>query len=129
MKAPVRTVRVSVDAKDQLSRLKRHTGIGNWNVLCRWALCRSLADPNPPSAVMIREMSNVEMDWDVFAGPLHAPLVALLQQRCARDGLPSTDERIAELLKLHLHRGIATLANSAECRSIESLVELALKVR
>ena len=33
-------IRVSQHAKDQLIRLKRVTGIKNWNVLCRWALWR-----------------------------------------------------------------------------------------
>ena len=34
-------VRVDERAKNQLTTLKRRTGIKNWNVLCRWALCVS----------------------------------------------------------------------------------------
>ena len=37
------SVRVNQQAKDQLIKLKRITGIKQWNVLCRWALCLSLA--------------------------------------------------------------------------------------
>lgn len=40
----IKQVRVSQQAKDQLSRLKGKTGIKNWNVLCRWALCYSLSE-------------------------------------------------------------------------------------
>ena len=39
------TVRLSQRGKEQLIKLKRVTGIKQWNVLCRWALCVSLADP------------------------------------------------------------------------------------
>jgi len=35
----MKTVRLSQSSKDQLSRLKGKTGIKNWNILCRWALC------------------------------------------------------------------------------------------
>ena len=45
---PVERVRLSQTAKDQLTKLKRQTRIDRWNVLCRWALCRSLAEPSPP---------------------------------------------------------------------------------
>ena len=50
---PLEQIRLSQAAKEQLLRLKRRTGIKNWNVLCRWGLCRSLAEPTPPSPVTI----------------------------------------------------------------------------
>jgi DNA sulfur modification protein DndE len=37
------SVRVSKQARDQLITLRRRTGIENWNVVCRWAFCASLA--------------------------------------------------------------------------------------
>ena len=46
-------IRLSQQARDQLITLKRRTGIAHWNVLCRWALCRSLAEPAPPPAVRL----------------------------------------------------------------------------
>lgn len=39
----IKQVRVSQQAKDQLSRLKAKTGIKNWNILCRWALLYSFS--------------------------------------------------------------------------------------
>ena len=33
----IENIKVSQQAKDRLTKLKRVTGIKNWNVLCRWA--------------------------------------------------------------------------------------------
>ncbi len=38
----IKQVRLSAEAKEQLIRLKTRTGIGQWNILCRWAFCLSL---------------------------------------------------------------------------------------
>jgi len=62
-------IRLSQQAKDQLIKLKRVTGIEHWNVLCRWALCVSLAESSIPPAAKIPSDSNVEMSWKVFGGP------------------------------------------------------------
>ncbi|MBC6474598.1 MAG: DndE family protein, partial [Hormoscilla sp. GM102CHS1] len=40
---------LSQTAKNQLTQLKRNTKIDQWNILCRWAFCRSLAEPSIPS--------------------------------------------------------------------------------
>lgn len=121
MESPIRTVRVSEDARDQLIRLKRLTGIAHWNVLCRWALCRSLAEPHPPSGAPLGEMSNVEMTWQVFAGPYSEAFLLMLRQRAFEDGLPTNDEAVANQFRLHLHRGIAYLSHEG-VRRIENLV-------
>ena len=63
-------IRLSQTGRDQLITLKRRTGIAHWNVLCRWAFCRSLAEPAPPPAAKLVLDSNVEMTWRVFAGDL-----------------------------------------------------------
>ena len=128
MRPPVRVVRVSVVARGQLIWLKRATHIDQWNVLCRWALCRSLADPTLPAALHDDEMSNIEMSWPVFAGPMGDLLVLLLRQRCLEDKLDIREDRVvAEQLQRHLHRGIAHLAaHGVGIRSIEALVGMAL---
>ena len=71
-------IRLSQTARDQLITLKRRTGIAHWNVLCRWAFCRSLAEPAPPPAAKLTLDSNVEMTWRVFAGDLGDVLWALV---------------------------------------------------
>ena len=121
----VEHIRLSKQAREQLIRLKRHTGIEHWNVLCRWAFCRSLAEPTPPPPSKIPADSNVEMSWRVFGGR-HADLyLALLRTRCMRDGLELDDEELAMQFRLHLHRGIAYLANDRDMRDIGAMMRLA----
>lgn len=64
----VKHFKLSQPEKDRLIRIKAKTGIQNWNVLCRWALCWSLAEPSIPGGVDPLSDSNVEMDWSTFAG-------------------------------------------------------------
>lgn len=101
---------LSSQAKDQLARLKGKTGIRNWNVLCRWALCYSLREPSIPPHADIPADSNVEMTWETFAGEYHEVYAALIIQRCINDGLGTDPKTLAEQFRLHLHRGIAYLA-------------------
>lgn len=122
----VEHVRLSKTARDQLVTLKRRTGIGQWNVLCRWALCRSLAEPSLPPAARIVTDSNVEMTWKVFAGAHGDVLWAALRVRCHNDGLGLDDETLATQFRLHLHRGIGYLIGDTRSSDIEGLVELAL---
>jgi len=104
-------VRVSEKAKHQLLTLKRRTGILQWNVLCRWALLMSLAERTIPPHEEIITDSNVEMSWKTFAGALDDPITAVLLQRAHEDNVP--DEQLQQFFKIHLHRGIAYLLNSA----------------
>jgi DNA sulfur modification protein DndE len=119
------TVRVSQKAKDQLMTLKRRTGVIQWNVLCRWALCRSLAEESAPSAADIQLDSNVEMDWKTFAGPDGDLYLALVQQRVVNDGFDDDPRTVQEQFKLHLHRGIGYLAGDKSLAGIVELAELA----
>jgi DNA sulfur modification protein DndE len=64
----VKHFKLSQPEKDRLIRIKRQTGIQNWNILCRWALCWSLAEPTAPGGIDPASDSNVEMDWSTFAG-------------------------------------------------------------
>jgi DNA sulfur modification protein DndE len=120
------TVRVSQRAKDQLMRVKRDTGIKNWNVLCRWALCLSLAEKSIPAPARIVTDSSVEMKWETFGGE-HADVYrALLIQRCLDDGLATDEDTLSEQLKLHLHRGIGYLFGDQRFKSIQGLLAPAL---
>ncbi len=119
------SVRVNQQAKDQLIKLKRITGIKQWNVLCRWALCASLADASPPLVRNIRADSNVEMSWRTFAGPLDAAFVALLRHRMATADEGFAD--VADALTAHLHRGIGHLAGTLQMgEDITALSRLAV---
>jgi DNA sulfur modification protein DndE len=120
----IKQIRVSSQAKDQLIRLKSRTGIEQWNILCRLAFCLSLKEPTPPTPVDIPADSNVEMSWHVFGGEHHELYLALLKERCQRDGLGISDGVLARQFRLHLHRGISYLATPNAIRSIADLVEL-----
>lgn len=100
------SIRLSEKQKQQLIRLKTKTGVENWNVLCRWALCRSLAEESAPPIEDITSDSNVEMSWKVFGGEYSEVYLSILreayqQQRCHLDNISFSD-----FFKLHLNRGI-----------------------
>jgi DNA sulfur modification protein DndE len=110
------TVRLSEQGKNQLMKLKRATGIKQWNILCRWALCTSLADPTPPLVRDVVTDSNVEMTWKTFAGN-HASLYeALIVQRAHAESEIDPGRTAAA----HIHRGIGVL--SSQVSDITGLV-------
>jgi DNA sulfur modification protein DndE len=123
----LKQIRLSAQAKEQLIRLKMKTGIGQWNILCRWAFCLSLRQPAPPAPVEVPADSNVEMTWQVFGGDAQELYLALLKERCARDGLGTSEEVLARWFRLHLQRGIAYLATPNTLRTIADLVRLAVE--
>lgn len=121
----VKQFRLSSQAKDQLIRLKTKTGIEHWNVLCRWAFCLSLGEPTPPTPIDVPADSNVEMTWHTFGGDHHELCLALLKERCAQDGLETTDKVLSRQFRLHLHRGIGYLATPNSVRSVSDLIRQA----
>jgi DNA sulfur modification protein DndE len=122
----IENVRLSQAARDQLVTLKRRTGIANWNILCRWALCRSLAEPAPPPYVQLTLDSNVEMSWKVFAGEYGDIYWGLVRYRCHNDGLLLDDETTATQFRLHLHRGIGYLVGDPRVTDVVGLASIAL---
>ena len=124
----VDVVRVDERAKNQLTTLKRRTGIKNWNVLCRWALCVSLAEPSIPADQDIATLSNVEMSWSTFGGPAADIYAAILRARCDTDGIPQTPDTLAEQFRLHLHRGITYLVGNEDTKTLSGMIALAAKI-
>lgn len=128
MDNPIERVRISKTAEDQLVKLKRNTKIKQWNILCRWAFCRSLAEPSTPSPVPIKTDSKVEIAWNVFGGEIADILLIALKQRCYQDGLGTEQNMLKEQFNLHLHRGIGYLAGDNNISQIEDLVTFVNKV-
>ena len=122
METPIERIRLSQTAKDRLTKLKRNTKIEQWNILCRWAFCRSLAEVSKPSLVPIPADSNVEMTWNVFGGEIADILLIALKQRCHQDGLDTDKETLKQQFRLHLHRGIGYLAGNSDLTTIEDLI-------
>jgi DNA sulfur modification protein DndE len=121
----IETVRVSEKAKTQLITLKRRTGIQNWNILCRWALCASFSEKSEPPVEEIPTDSSVEMTWKTFTGGEEELYLALIQLRAAKAGLPLEKETVNRYFRLHLHRGISYLVGNPKLNKIEDLIRLA----
>lgn len=119
---PIESFRLSQKSKDQLIKLKRWTGIQQWNVLCRWGFCASLAEPTPPPSERLPGDSSVELTWKVFGGPHHELYMALLRQRCHRDGYGLSDEVLTSQFKFHLQRGIGILASDRRLTQLGGLL-------
>ena len=123
----VKQVRLSQQAKDQFSRLKGKTGIKNWNILCRWTLCYSLAEMTLPTDIPIVSDSNLEMSWYTFGGDYYEIYEALVKAWCIRMGLDVDNETVAKYFRLNLERGIAHLCGTGFIKNIDDLLHLAVK--
>ena len=123
----IKQVKLSGDEKEKLSRLKGKTGIQNWNILCRWALCYSLSENTIPTDVPIVQNSNVEMSWQTFAGEYDELYYALVKVWCKKMGLPTNSETVDKYFKLNLDRGIKHLTGTGFIKNLDSLVELVLE--
>lgn len=122
---PVDHVRLTAAARDQLVTLTRRTKIGHRNILCRWAFCRSIAEPNPPQPAKLPFDSKIPpIDWHTFAGDFGDVLWGLLRMRCHADGLALDEETLRTQFDLHLHRGLGYLVGDPRVTDITGLISL-----
>lgn len=121
----IERVRLTPSAKNQLITLKRKTGIEHNNVLCRHALCLSLANPSVPPKETFNFAGGLEIDWRTFTGGNEDVYHNLLIVRLLRDQVALTPDSLREALVLHVHRGLSYLASR---REEELLTELALSL-
>ena len=123
MKPPVETIRISALGRDQLTKLKRQTGIEHWNVLCRWAFCTSLRERSqPPNLSSLSSDGGVEISWKAFAGEYSEVFSCLLAVRARKDGLGQTSDTVAQCLRLHLHRGLGYLSSGKDVKTIDGFM-------
>lgn len=122
----VKQFKLSQPEKERLIRMKVKTGVQNWNVLCRWALCWSLSEPTIPGGTVPLSDSNVEMDWSTFAGEYAEIYEAIIRQRCINDGLGDDEETLAKYFRLHLSRGINHYSTRDVLKNCSDLLESAL---
>lgn len=117
------TLRISGRAKEQLLRLRRLTGIKHWNVLCRWALCTSLADDRVVGDARFAGDSNVEISWKVLTGTWGDAYLMLLTRRCEKESLVANPKTLNKLLHRHVHRGVGILSADPNLRDVASLLQ------
>lgn len=125
----IKQVRLSQQAKDQLSRLKVKTGIKNWNILCRWALTYSLSENTVPTDIDIIADSNLEMSWYTFGGEYYEVYEALVKAWCLKMGLPIDEDTVSKYFRLNLERGISHLCGTGFIKSVDDLLGLAVNKR
>lgn len=123
----IKHFKLSQPEKDRLVRMKVKTGIQNWNILCRWALCWSLSEPTIPGGIDPLSDSNVEMDWSTFAGEYAEIYEAIIRQRCIDDGLGDDDKTCMKYFRLHLNRGINHYSARDVLKGCQSLLCSAVK--
>jgi DNA sulfur modification protein DndE len=125
----IENIKLSQKERDSLIKLKRVTRIPNWNTLCRWAFCLSLADPEKPRSLRVVSDSSLEMKWKVFGGKQHRIYWALLIERCVQDGVGLTDDELYHEFRLHLNRGINRLVLDKDLKGVDALLKLAFAKR
>lgn len=113
-------VRISSRGREILIKLKRYTGISQWNTLCRVAYCYSLAIGTEPTNPPEKGDCALEIEWGTFCGPIRAELGALTVLRSAKESTPQQD--IAKYVRGHVERGLGAIQN------VRSIAELALIV-
>jgi DNA sulfur modification protein DndE len=122
----IESIRLGQQSRDQLIRLKRITAIDNWNVLCRWAFCLSIADKNRPPGTKMHGEAAIEMSWKTFAGEQSDVYLALLLQRAHEEEKATSRESLSELLRLHVTRGIGLLTARRQMNGIGDLLALSV---
>lgn len=123
----IKQIKLSNEDKEKLSRLKGKTGIQNWNILCRWALCYSLSEKSLPTDIPLAQDSNVEMSWQTFGGEYADLYCVLVKAWCIRMDLPTDDETVDKYFKLNLDRGIKHLTGTRFINNLDDLLNLAVK--
>lgn len=121
MTALIERVRLSTAAKQQLSTLKRRTGIEHYNVICRHALCVSLANPANVPDEQLNYGEGLEIEWRTFAGESESILLNILIVRVLKDESEVSSKSVRKVLQGHLHRGLSYLLadpNSLHSKSL-----------
>lgn len=107
-------LRISQEATSRLRFLRQRTGLTP-NLLCRVAIMLSLEEgPAPPPPP---DDHGQEFNAYTLTGEYHELFAAFLRFVEEEAGLatePAGDDRLVELLKAHIHRGVGSLAVRAK---------------
>lgn len=123
MPPPIDTIRISSRGREQLIKVKRQTGIENWNIISRWALCVSLAEPTEPIELPDASGDGVEMAWKVFAGEFGETISAVVKIRHLEAKELSGTESLADYMRRHIHRGLGYLTAGQPNKSVSEFLE------
>lgn len=110
-------VRISSRGREILIKLKRHTGVGQWNTLCRVAYCYSLSIATEPTQLPEKGDVALEIEWPTFAGPIKTELAALTLWYVQKNSVAQSD--VPKYIRSHIERGLSAIQN---VRSVPELI-------
>lgn len=114
-------LRISEEVAHRLSILKARTGLTP-NILCRIGFCLSLNDPTSPDPKDYPDDTEKEINRHTLTGQWDPLFVALIKERCHRDGESLDDEKLADHFRAHVNRGVLLLYK--QIRSLNDLAQL-----
>ena len=98
-------LRTSSNVKSSLTRIKTITGISNWNIICRWALCLSLKQTSLPREVE-EKLDGVEIDYDTLVGKNKSIYTQLLINNLLTHNVTVDKKNLTKYLHAHVNRGV-----------------------
>jgi DNA sulfur modification protein DndE len=119
-------IKLNAAARNQLTTLKRRTGMEHNNAICRHALCLSLANASVAPDETFSFNGGIEIDWRTFTGGEDALYYNLLAVRLLSEGRRVTEDAIRQALTVHVHRGLSYLVSR---REEDLLVEMAKSIQ
>lgn len=111
-------LRLTTEASNRLRFVAGKTGLTP-NLLCRLGFCLSLAESSIPNPEDYPEQDR-EFNRYTLLGEYDALFVALLVERCRRDGIETL--KLADYFRAHMNRGIVLLQQRV--KSIADLPQL-----
>ena len=112
-------LRTSSNVKNSLTRIKTITGISNWNIICRWALCLSLKQTSLPREVE-EKLDGVEIDYDTLVGKNKSIYTQLLINNLITHKVEINKKNLTKFLNAHVNRG----ANIIYTNKLKDISEL-----
>tara|TARA_B100001057_G_scaffold57249_1_gene50757 strand:- start:1704 stop:2075 length:372 start_codon:yes stop_codon:yes gene_type:complete len=98
-------LRTSANVRNSLTRIKTITGIPNWNIICRWALCLSLKQTSLPREVD-EKLDGIEIDYDILVGKNKSIYTQLLINNLISHKVEIDKKNLTKYLYAHVNRGV-----------------------
>ena len=98
-------LRTSANVRNSLTRIKTITGIPNWNIICRWALCLSLKQTSLPREVD-EKLDGIEIDFDTLVGKNKSIYTQLLINNLISHKVEIDKKNLTKYLYAHVNRGV-----------------------
>ena len=122
MKPIVETVRISEKGRDILIKIKRRTGIHNWNILCRIAYIKAISTKKINAKIDNKSEKLIEMDWKTFVGKHDELISSLTYYKANQIGIDiNNKKKLTEFFRNHLEFGIYNLNNMKTVKDLLNL--------